>query len=198
MRRAEPTSNMTSNSDNTSSNVQRCNTLDPKGRKTKPTKNPLLKVPSYSIIGLLKVEKNLQSLRKQLCHWSTSFVFDWQGLCGQPSYSVWYISSGWMLHSIVISLLRRLVWNFLCCGSNDMTNTMAKVTWSTLIFTREADDLRIIDPAKCITKPFFPSSMFKGFSRVMKPWKYPLEDTFTLFYFLSDPVFWDLRGNTWQ
>lgn len=115
----------------------------------------------------------LASIRRKLSHWSTMHL----SLAGRALVvnqvllaSAWFIASCWMVHSGVMSQLRRLVRNFLWAGSDGTWDTVARVSWSTVIRTREDGGLGIIDPelksgalvAKFIVRGLFPGN---------EPWK---------------------------
>lgn len=109
----------------------------------------------------------LASIRKKLTHAHLSLVGRALVVNHVLFATTWYTVSCWMLHSKVLSQLRRPLHNFLWAGSDDTRDTTSRVAE---FLPRSQGGLGIIDP-EIRSRALLATLLISGLFPWDKPWK---------------------------
>ena len=115
----------------------------------------------------------LASIRRKLAFWSTARL----SLAGRALVvnqvllaTAWYVASCWCFSRSCVAQLRRLVRNFLWCGSDGSGTTRAPVAWQTVILPQAEGGLGVID-LKLQSQALLGKLVIRGLTPGGQTWK---------------------------
>jgi hypothetical protein len=127
----------------------------------------------FQVSAERRFKEVLATLRKKLSYWcTTQLSLASRVLIANQVLlsSLWYGASCWSPHMCSIAKVTALIWNYIWLGEDGSRRCPAKVAWSSLILSKQAGGIKLIDP-ELQMKALLVKLFVRGLVPGTAPWK---------------------------